>query len=71
MNKNHQFNQQTEPNRGLMKLRKYVFTKAWQLVLSHQLYVKIKSRFHAREKSSKATIFESSQIRELHETINF
>ena len=35
------------------------------------LYLKINSRFHAREIPSDATISESSQIRELHETINF
>ena len=35
------------------------------------LHLKINSGFHARENFSEETIFENTQIRELHETINF
>ena len=38
----------------------------WQL---QDLYLEINSGFHTRENLSEATICESSQIRELHETI--
>ena len=56
-----------------VKLRKIciLFTKTWKLAPSQQLYLKINSGFHARENASEATISESSQIRELHEMINF
>ena len=35
------------------------------------LYLKINSRFHARENFSEETVSESSQIRELHEILKF
>ena len=48
----------------------YIFIKTWKLAPSQQLYQKINSGFNARENLSEATMSES-QIRELHETINF
>ena len=38
---------------------------------SQQLHLKINSEFHATQNPSEAAISENSQIRELHETINF
>ena len=53
-------------------LRIYVFTKTWKLVLSQQLYLKINSGFMLeRIPLNETAISESSQIRELHEAINF
>ena len=45
-----------------LKLRRHVLTKTWKLALLQQLY---------QQNPSNATISESSQIRELHKTINF
>ena len=56
MNKSHQY-----------KLRKYVFTKTWKLAIAAS--VSENSVFHVRENPSEAIKNESSQIRELHETI--
>ena len=50
------------------KLKKYVFTGPGNWQLQH-LYLKINSGLHARENPSEAIISESSQIRELYETI--
>ena len=49
-----------------MKLRKYS-PKPGNI----HLYLKINSGCHARQNLSEETVYESSQIRELHETINF
>ena len=73
MNKSPQYNQQTQPKHYKSEVEKmwYVFPKTWKLAPSYQLYLKIDNRSHARENPSKAAISESSQFRELHETIHF
>ena len=74
MNKSPQYNQRTE--------RKQCKSEVEEIFVLHQklapsaaatkVYPKINSGFHARENPSfEATVSESSQIRELHETINF
>ena len=45
----------------------YVFTKTWKLAPWQHLYLKLNSGCHAREDLSEETIYESSQVRELHE----
>ena len=53
-----------------LKLRKYVSPKTGPIGAT-KVYLKMNSGFHARGNPSEATISESSQIRELYETINF
>ena len=73
MKKSRQYNQQTKSKHCKSEVEEiwYVFTKTWKLTPSQQLHLKINSEFHATENPSEAAISENSQIRELHETINF
>ena len=76
MNKSPQYNQQTEPKQcksGVEEIctRPKPGNCHHNIVLQQLYYLIINSGFRAGENPSEATISESSQIRELHETLNF
>ena len=73
MNKSPQYNQQTEPKQCKSEVEEICIHQNLEtgLIAATILYLKINSGLHVRENPSEATISESSQIRELHETTNF
>ena len=68
MNKSPQYNQQTEPKQCKSEVEEICIHQNLETCPIAELYLKINGRFRARENPSEATISESSQIRELHET---
>ena len=70
LNKSLQCNQQTEPNQCKSEVEEMYSPKPRSQQLRH-LYLKINTGQYARENPSEEAISESTQIRELHETIKF
>ena len=71
MNKSPHCNLETEPKQCNSEIEEICIQQNLKTGHRQHLYLKINSGFHARINPSEATISESSQIRELHETRNF
>ena len=71
MNKSPQYNQGAEPKQCKSEVEEICIHQNLETWSLQYLYLKIYSGCHAREISFEQTISKSSQIRELHETINF